>query len=306
MKRNRKAFLFLAMLAMLVVCIAGCSEEQTPYEINNAENFTVSVKFDANGGTFTTNTAVIVDSFNISQGKLNAEGKSQIALIPPESEHRGKNAFTAVNNGYFLAGWYQERKEVQAADGSTQYTYAGKWDFEQDRLTLDPAGSYSAETPVLTLYAAWVPLFNIEYYALDTGELLTSKTYDPGQGGVIQLPQWNAETGAIDMQDIPEREGYTYRGLYLDAAGTTPVTAESLEHSGSVDYATATAQESTMKLYVDWAEGKWYRIQTAAQLVANASLDGCYEILADLDFANEVWPTVMMYGTFTGTIQGNG
>jgi len=305
MKRNIKAvLLFMLLTAMLFA--AGCSKEETPYQINDGLNYTVSVKYDANGGTFTTNTAVIVDSYDLSQGKTNGEGKSQIALIPPESDHRGKNAFTAVNNGYFLAGWYTERKETTAADGSTQYTYAGKWDFEKDRLSLDPAGSYSAETPVMTLYAAWVPLFEIEYYALDTGELLKTETYDPGQGGQIKLPQWNTETGAIDMQDVPERTGYTYQGIYLDEKGTSPVTGEMISHSGTVDYGTATAENATMKLYIDWKEGSWYRIHTAAQFAANASLDGCYEILADLDFANDVWPTVMMYGTFTGTIEGNG
>lgn len=306
MKRNMKAVLICLLLTVTVVFAAGCSKEETPYQINNGENYTVSVKYDANGGTFTTNTAVIVDSYNLSQVKTDGEGKSQIALISPDSEDRGKNAFNAVNNGYFLAGWYQERKETQAADGSTQYTYSGKWDFETDRLSVDPAGTYSAETPVLTLYAAWIPLFEIEYYALDSGELLTTESYNPVQDGQLVLPQWNTETGAIDMHDIPEREGYTYKGLYLDAEGKETVAGESISHSGTVDLATATAANATMKLYVDWTEGKWYRISTAAQFAANASLDGCYEICADLDFANDVWPTVMMYGTFTGTIKGNG
>lgn len=306
MNRITKAILLCLLLGVTVLFAAGCSKEPTPYQVNNADNYTVSVKYDANGGTFTTNTSVIVDSYDLSQVKTDGEGKAQIALIPPESEQRGKNAFTAVNNGYFLAGWYTEMEAACAADGSTQYIYSGKWDFESDKLSLDPAGSYNAETPVITLYAAWVPLFEIEYYDLTTGELLKEVSYNPAQDGQIELPQWNETTGAIDMKDIPAKEGFTFNALYLDADGKQEITDTAIDHAGTVDYATATVTDATMKLYVDWTEGEWYRIYTAEQFADNASLDGSYEIFADLDFSEEVWPTVMMYGTFTGTIKGNG
>ncbi len=306
MKLKMKVSLCLLALATAVFA-AGCSAEETPYQINDADNYTVSVKYDANGGTFTTNTSVIVDSYDLSQVPAGSDGQAQIALIAPEGEGRGKNAFTAVNNGYFLAGWYAQRTEngVDAA-GNTQYTYGEKWDFESDRLTLDPNGSYSAQEPVLTLYAAWVPLFQIEYYALESGEKLETVSYNPAQQGQIKLPQWDEETGAINMNDVPERENYTYSGIYLDEGGTQAVDAQTIAHSGTVDYETATAKDATMKLYVSWQEGKWYHIYTAAQFAKNASLDGSYVLHADLDFSDEIWPTVMMYGTFTGTIQGNG
>ena len=61
-----------------------------------------------------------------------------------------------------------------------------------------------------------------------------------------------------------------------------------------------------MKLYVDWTEGEWYHIYTAEQFANNASVNGCYEIYADLDFSEESWPTALMYGDFTGIINGNG
>lgn len=306
MKRKMRSILLSLLLVTTVILAAGCGAEDTPYEVNDADNFNVSVKFDANGGTFTTNTPVIVDSFNLSQVKTDGEGKSQIALIPPESEARGKNKFEAVNNGYFLAGWYQECTVQEGSDGQKTYTYSGKWDFEKDLLAVDPKGSYSAAEPVMTLYAAWVPLFEIEYYALETGELLTSVSYNPTEQEDIVLPVWDEATGALDMKDIPAREGFTYTGLYLDAEGKQAVTAESLAHTGKVDLTTATAENATMKLYASWKEGKWFRIQNAQQLAKNASLDGCYEIMADLDFAEEIWPTVFMYGNFTGKILGNG
>lgn len=307
MKAKLRSIVLCLLLVATVVLAAGCGQQETPYQLNDKENYTVSVKFDANGGTFTTNTSVIVDSYNLSELATNADGKTQIPLIEPSSADRGKNAFTAINNGYFLAGWYAERTQNGVDEnGNALYTYSGKWDFASEKLEVDPNGTYSSQEPVLTLYAAWIPLFQIEYYALDSGELLSTVAYNPTEDGQITLPQWNEETGAIKMNSVPEREGYTYEGIYLDDKGTQAVTEQAIAHSGSVDYATATVQDATMKLYVDWTQGQWYHIYNAAQFVNNASLTGNYVIHADLDFTEEIWPTVMMYGSFAGTIEGNG
>ena len=97
MKLKTKGILILLLL-LTVLLVTGCAEEPTPYEVNDAEHFTVSVKYDANGGTFTTNTAVIVDSYDAA-----ATG-GKIALLSPDNALRRNDAFTAVNNGYFLAG----------------------------------------------------------------------------------------------------------------------------------------------------------------------------------------------------------
>ena len=306
MKRNTRSILLCLLLIAVAIMAAGCGEQETPYEINDRENFTVSVKFDANGGNFTTNTPVIVDSYDPSSVKTNGEGKAQIALIPPESDARGKNKFQAVNNGYFLAGWYETCTVTEDSNGQKVYTYANKWDFETDRLEVDPNGTYSSATPVKTLYAAWVPLFKIEYCDLKTGKVLTSVDYDPTKEGDITLPVWDEATGALDMKNVPAREGFTFNAIYTDAEGTQLVTAEAIKHTGTVDPETAVATNSTMKLYVDWKEGKWFKITTAEQFIKNAVLDGCYEIMADLDFTGKFWPTTFMYGTFTGKLIGNG
>ena len=88
MKRTMKAILLSLLLLTTVAFAAGCSKEESPYQINDAENYTVSVKFDANGGFFTTNTSVIVDSFDLSQLEKNSDGQAQIALIAPDSSYR--------------------------------------------------------------------------------------------------------------------------------------------------------------------------------------------------------------------------
>lgn len=307
MKQKIKVLL-LTVLTLGTMCLfTACGSEQTPYQINDSENYTVSVKYDANGGVFTTNTSVIVDSYNISDMKTNSDGNVEIPLITPDDKSRGNDAFSATKSGYFLAGWYAERTEDgKDEDGNTIYTYGDKWDFEEDLLEVDADKTYSSEEPVITLYAAWVPLFEIEFYSLESGEYLNSYVYDPTLVDEIKVPTWDEETGAVEMFNFPENDGYTFNGAYLDAAGTQKVATATLEHPGKVDEETGTADEPVMKLYVDWLEGEWYHIYTVEQFLDNASIKGNYEIHADLDFTDENWPSSLMYGNFTGSIKGNG
>lgn len=301
MKLNKKAIWVVAAILALCAFVTGCSQEATPYEINDADAYNLSVKFDANGGYFGTNTTVIVDAYNISQMNTNGSGEVEIALLSPDNELRGIDAYTAQNPGYFLAGWYAERTET--ADG---YSYGRKWDFEKDRLSVDPGKNYSSQEPVMTLYAVWVPKFQIEFYDLASGELLSTYEFSPVAENEILVPQWDEASGAIEMYDFPQREGYTFNGAYYDAAGTQPVDTAAVEHPGVINEATGAAENASMKLYLDWTEGEWYRIYNVEQFLDNASVSGNYEILADLDFTGEIWPTSLMYGNFTGSIVGNG
>lgn len=295
MKLKTRGILILALLLTMLL-VTGCTQEPTPYEVNDAEHFTVSVKYDANGGTFTTNTSVIVDSYDASA----TNGK--IALLPPDAAVRRNDAFAAVNNGYFLAGWYRECA-VQP-DGTC--LYSGRWDFEKDLLEVDPAGEYSSAEPVLTLYAAWIPMFQINFYDLQSGEILDTYTFDPNTGASLQVPALDEETGAVEMFKFPERSGYTFDSVYYDAEGTKPVDTPEVVHSGTVNYENGTAENSTMDLYINWTEGEWYHIYNAQQFLDNASVTGNYVLHADLDFEGEIWPTSLMYGNFSGSIQGNG
>jgi hypothetical protein len=108
------------------------------------------------------------------------------------------------------------------------------------------------------------------------------------------------------MHKFPSRKGYTFQNAYYDVDCTQVLDSVTVNHPGVVDYETGTAADPVLKLYVEYQEGEWYRIYTAEQLVDNASLDGHYEICADLDFTDEIWPTVFMYGNFGGEIKGNG
>ena len=297
----------VALMSMAIgVIAAGCAGKATPYEVNDNDNYSVSVRFDANGGTFTTNTSIIMDSYNVKDMDANSEGQAEIPLIAPDNELRGNDAFTPVNNGHFFAGWYQERTEVKDADGNVTYTYANKWDFEKDVLKVDVNGDYSAKEAVMTLYAAWIPMFEIEFYSLNNGEYIDKLIFDPSLMEVINVPSWDETTGQIKMYDFPKKSGYTFNKAYYDAEGTLAVEETDIKHTGTVDYETGTGKDNVMKLYIDWTEGEWYRIYNTEQFIENASVNGSYEIYADLDFTEAIWPSSLMYGNFAGQIKGNG
>ncbi len=293
--KTLRSIILTVVVILTALVISGCADNRTPYEINNNDGYTVSVKFDANGGIFTTNTSVIVDSFN-------PDDVSEIALLSPDDAKRGNDAFAAINNGHFLAGWYKER--IEEEDGS--YTYSEKWDFETDRVKIDPSADYNADEPVLTLYAAWIPLFNIEFYNIDDSALNGTYSFDPNTVTEISVPALNEETGAVDMFNFPERSGYTFESVYYDEAAAKKVDTATLIHPGAVDYEKGTATDTSLKLYVEWKEGEWYHIYNVDQFLDNASVKGNYEIHADLDFADKNWPTSFMYGKFSGVINGNG
>lgn len=300
MKLRKKTIVAVCLILVTVLTFTGCSGEETPYVKNDADNFNVSVRFDANGGLFATNTSVITDSFNISGMQTNSAGQVELPLIAPDDAQRGRDGFTVYNSGYFLAGWYAERTET----GENEYSYSKKWDFSNDRLTVSADGSYSSNEPVLTLYAVWIPSFTVEYYDLHTGELIETETFNPMTSDGIAVPQWDERTGKIDMNDFPKMKGYTFNGVYLDQEGTQSVTGDIIEHCGVVNEENGTGSNGTMKLYVDWLEGDWYHIYTAKQFTKLADSDSNYVICADLDFADVDWPDDLD-GEFAGIIQGN-
>lgn len=303
MKLNKKAILLVLLIVSVLLVAAGCAATENPYRTNDAEGYNISIKFDANGGFFTTNTAVMVDSYNMEDLPKDSNGDAQIALLAPDDSRRGKAAFTAVKNGYFLAGWY-----AQCSGEGESITYANKWDFENSTFSVKADGTYSASEPVLTLYAAWVPLFEIEVYDLSSGTMINSTAFSPLESDLehIQLPSWDEKTGAILMGKFPEYDGYTWGDVYLDAEGTQKVEGTEIAHPGKINFENATADNATMKLYVDYMEGEWFHITSAKQLVSNASVSGNYILEADLDFTDQIWPTAFMHGNFTGTIVGNG
>ena len=320
---NRIKLLILTLILVIAAALLASCGGKGPYSGYDDEGYTVSIKYDSNGGYFTTNTTVIVDTYNLSSLPSNSKGEKLLTLVSPDNDVRGKeNAFLPQNAGYFLVGWYKNRTAVTDGEGNeldadgniasesgkpVAYTYSGKWDFSEDKLPVDPAKVEGSATPVLTLYAAWAPRFTYDFYDIKTGDLIKSLEVDPIYVKNITVPEWNVVTGQLDMHEFPKVDNKTFSTVYLDPNGTTSVEAGTpIKHTGIINEDNATTSGNTMKLYVDMLEGNWYNIYTADHFIKYGSPTGNYNILADLDFTGKGWKIPLVYGNFTGTINGNG
>ena len=317
MKTNNLKLLALFAAMLTVLCtFAGCSQWELPYEGLDDEGYTVSVRFDPVGGAFAnTENVQIVDVFSLADAKRDASGNYQLSLLSPDDSRRGDRAFSISKNGCFFAGWYSEcaprtdeagnpldayGRPTSESGLEQGYTYSGRWDFATDSLSV-PEGDYSSGEPFMTLYAAWIPYFNFEFYVQN--ENGSFDLYDSKQLISLDLPVWDLSTGKINMNGFPDISGKTFVDAFLDEAMTKPVT-ETL--SGDIDYEHGVGATEKICVYTKFAEGDWYRISTAEQFVKNSKLGGCYYIEADLDFTGLNWSAALAGGAFTGRIEGGG
>ncbi len=305
-----KIFLFSCLLLTLALFASSCSSDLSPYEDFNKDGYTVSVKYDANGGVFTTNTEVIVDTYNLSSFETGDDGKKAIKLFAPDDEIRGKQAYPASRVGYYLAGWYTERTLVSGEGEDAVYSYGGKWDFTADRLRLDPDGDYNAHNAVITLYAAWVPAFSYEFYTVDENgneTLIGTRTENPTAPSQLMLPTVNTETGKLGYsKDFPALNDMTYDKVYTDKELTNEIVSELITHSGVFDPDTAELENPVMKLYCTTLDGLWFEVDSAEKISKNSYLNAHYILKNDIDFEGKSWPATFTSKGFKGSIEGNG
>lgn len=321
MKRNQYLIL-IALLLLSVLCITGCSDQwEAPYASLGGEGYDISVRFHVNGGLFAgTKDVSVVDLFSAENGVAQADGSVGFYLLSPDDPIRAEGAFAASKNGYFLAGWYRQRDLRVDENGNPLdeygvptsesgrpqgYTYSGKWDFSTDLITIDPNGSYSADAPVMELYAAWVPYIPYEIYSVNeaSGEATLLSTVEAID---LDIPQWNQKTGKLDLKKFPNPDGKTFDAAYQDLNLTQPLTDTIFGKDHYVDYETATLSVDAVQVYTTWLDGTWFKIYTAQQFYNNSRLDGNYIIMNDLDFSEAVWSPTLVRGKFTGKIVGNG
>lgn len=303
MNKKFKVILFAVIALITVLLVTSCGDD-SPYALFDETGYQVSVKYDANGGFFTAGTSVIVDTYGLNSLPTK-DGEKIAKLVTPDDEVRGAgNSFIPSKNGYTFVGWYATRNEIEGADGKTAYTYGDRWDFENDRLHLDPNGEYTAETPVLTLYAAWIPEFRFEFYSIDDPTVLLDDC-KVSPNASIDMPAWDKSKGSIKMYEFPKIDGRTFEAVYTDPEGTNKLTGNKIQHSGVLNYENASATDTVMKLYIETIEGEWQHIFNATQL-KNISLDGNYIIENDIDLEGKTrnWASYLVSGKFTGKLIG--
>ena len=294
----------------------------------------ISICYDCNGGAFAEAEGVTFYDV-IPLKNIPADGNEKnVALVAPGDDARGQKGAAASNpskTGYFLAGWYQQRIPrvdengnpldengvLTSVSGKEQgYSFADKWDFETDRITLDTSKSYTAETEILTLYAAWIPNFSYEFMAPESYEEdgvtvkewknVGTTNFNPlVQKNTLKMPTVNESTGGYQNNDIPTITGKTFDKAYVSEDLTEEWT-EITTHGGSIDKATGTAIQPVQKVYTTWKEGTWYKISNVQQFITSANAVGYYELEDNLDFNEKYWPSTLSMSVFNGAIYGNG
>lgn len=315
MKKRFKLLVAGLLLAAAALCVAACGNNWgTPYPGLDEQGFTVSVRFDANGGSFgSTKDMYVIDAYSYE------DALSGVPLLQPDSPLRGDSKFNVSRTNYMNVGWYQTRElrvndagepldeygERCSVSGREQgYVYSNPWDFERDRLTVETGKTYTSGENVMTLYAAWVPYYTYEFYAKDPVTGVFEK-YDTLQSATLTFPVEEEGATAITMGNFPARDGMTFVSAYLDEE-MTETQAPGVPLVGSVDYEHGVIETHTIKIYTEWREGTWYKIYRADQFFKHSHPNASYEIMADLDFTGIVWPPSLAKGKYTGTIRGNG
>lgn len=314
-----KVILMLVLALTAILLITSCSSG-APYEDYTSEGYQISVKYDANGGTFADGVSTIVDTYGLDSLPTK-DGMKVAQLIAPENtEVRGDaNNFNPSKKGYTCVGWYEERTEVVLENGKIGYTYGKRWDFENNQLKIDPSKQYNAGEPVLTLYAAWVPNFNIELYLIDDPDTVLGTIDNVSIGGKIKTPVWDESDDSIflgDFASVIEKnmQGKTFIAAFTDSEGKNRITGDSIVHTGTINYEDATAINPTMKLYIEAWDGEWKHVYKAKKLVDKFDLTANYVIMNDIDlrtynelleeYLYEKWPSTNVNNEFTGKIVG--
>ena len=312
MNKRMKLLLIGALLVLVALSVAACGKWGTPYPGIDEQGYTVSVRFDVNGGQFgSTKDMYVIDAYRYE------DAVAGVPLLQPDSDLRGDNKFNISRVDYRHVGWYKTRElrvneageplddygELCSASGRAQgYIYRDPWDFEKDRLTVEAGKTYTSGENVLTLYAAWVPYFTYEFYEVDpaTGAFVK---YTEIKRQSLAFPVEEEGAAAISMKDFPTRDGMTLVGAYLDEA-MTETQDPAVPLLGSINYERGVIEQHTVKIYTEWKDGVWYKIHSLEQFMKNLNPSASYEILADLDFAGMTWPFAK--AKFTGAIEGNG
>ena len=173
--------------------------------------------------------------------------------------------------GYHIEGWYR----TKTVDSEGNVTYSDKWDFANDKMTLDG----------VTLYAKWEinRYYSYELYYYDKN----------GNEVLLDSYQCNEGEKFYDLfLDKKEVEGYTSLG-YLDSEGN-PWNKAFTHPGGDSDLA--------VKVYLDLIEGEYTLVESYREFRNAISRNENIYLLKDIDFDGKE----MCFDSYSGEILGNG
>ncbi len=323
MKRKIILSLAAAIILAALMALVSCSDG-SPYGDYDDEGYTVSVKFDANGGTFAgRNEVYIVDVFHKDAGS--------IAILKPDDDRRGDSTtrLPATMSKHLLTGWFVDTLDSSCKvvdGGGNEITLEAlkntAWNFDEYRIITDKSKAYSSENPVLTLKAGWERYNTFEFYV--KGEDGTSWTAVADKNGnplvyealTLEYPTKNltfdqqgkylSGNGDWKLGNYKLPANTTFVAAYLDEELTIPVKGDG--ESGRLNeeiYVQKTGADSAehIKIYIDCKDGVWYDIYSAKQMSSIGKTNVNYNICTDVvDFEGIDWPfdgTSVFHGQIT-------
>ena len=301
---NKKVLVTIVIALCMVVAltVVSCNQWDTPYKQLNKDGNTVSVKYNINGGVFLeTPDVTLVDVFNLVNAKSLGGGKKSIVPVDPADESIRGTAQTASRSNYLLEGWYVTTVN---ADGSYNIT-SQKWNFG-DAFVFEAAKAKKAENPVLILSARWIPFTTFNIFAQnDDGSFPTEPT-EVVNAEYLNYPTWNENTGTLRYNQYPALQDKTFDKAYLSASmNACDEITDNIKGNSYFDEQVNDFITTPVNVYVTYKQGNWYKIYNASAFLNNADSNGIYDIQADLDFANAIWPATFSSNVFNGKIYGN-
>jgi len=267
MKKRILSTVCVLLLTAIAVSLAGCATSDV-YERLHGEGYTVKVIYDVGGAHVNETQNNQIREVYREDDTVTRGGKTGIPLLDPTDPLRGDTAFrlskVADGRNFFQIGWYRTRTprtdaqgqpldiygEPTATSGKEQaYVYADAWDFDTD--VIEPSMLTNGE---FTLYAAWAPYFNYEFYAVS--EDGCEKLDDDFSGIKLKLPTWNEKRQKFNMRDFPELRGKTFVAAYLDEALTKPLTEDFDGSASLVNSEKGIADVFTVRIYTVWRDAE--------------------------------------------------
>lgn len=299
---NKKLLITIVIALCMIVAltVVSCNQWDTPYKQLNKDGNTVSVKFNINGGVFLeTPNVTLVDVFNLSNATNVSNGVKSIVPVDPSDENVRGSAQTASRSNYKLEGWY-----VTTVNTDGSYTITNqKWNFG-DAFSFEVSKVKGAETPVLVLSARWIPYTTFNIFAQNDDGSFPQEPTAVVNAEYLNYPTWNKDTGKLRYNQYPVIENKTFDKAFTTATMEVEIT-DNIQGNSYFDESVNDFVTESVNVYTTYKKGDWYKVYNVSAFLNNASSNAIYDIQADLDFSNAIWPATFSSNTFNGTIYGN-
>lgn len=336
MNKLFKRILIGVTMALTTVLLAGvftsCTYGLNQEEKKRQEGYNCCVTYDANGGTYGSNSSVTyalvkenslapapgyVDANTQASVKVPTRRNYQLINETKASSEEEKNLAAIASKSWFQAKTDEDGKVIYEGEGEnrTPVLVTGEpWNFAKDKVTED-----------ITLVAQWTKVYRFilcltEEVEQEDGTMVTSereiRSYTVNPGATISDKLYEKKDGELFRRPDyirPSLSNYTFLDFYMDE-DLTNVMPMDLVHPGTrteevtvVDpetnqEKTETVETNDVKIYVKYLAGRFEFISNEnKKTLTNASK---WYLLEDVDYADSVaWDA---QNNFTGTIYGNG